>query len=1053
MGSWLFGQKSSVTAAQPSSGLRIQTSQQGVVKPIVWGQTRIAGNIIWYGDFFSVAVQNPQSGGGKGGSAGGGGKGQQGGNSYEYFVSVAIGLCEGPIADVTGCWNNKSHDTAAHFGFSKFLGGYSQTAWGYLASLHPSQALNYRGLSYAAAQGFALGQNDALPQLGWEVLSIIANAIPGNTSADPKDVTVDFLTNSKYGVGFPAARLDTALTSYSAYCRALGLVVSPALVEQKEASAFLNDLFAATNSSPRWSGGILSVVPWGDTAITANGVTYTPNVTPLYDITEDDLLPNEGSAGSGQGTSGAPIIAVRKRKSDMLNSIKVEFLDRTNNYDPNAAVEAKDQASIDVFGLRSSELKQLHFFCDAAAAQMSASLMLGREQIPNTYTFTLGPKFILVDVEDLLTLTRPTMGLARQAVRVTEIQENASGTLTFTAEEFLGTASAPLYGTQAPGGFVNNTNVDPGIVNPPFVFEPTDQLGGGLEIWGAVSGVNTSLWGGCQVWASYDDITYQFIGTIRGPARMGVLTAPLASVTPAPSGPTIDTTNTLAVDLTESAGTLLSAGNADFTAFNTRCVVDNEIIAYQTATLTAANKYSLTTLNRGGYGSTIASHAVGAPFARLDQGIFQFEYDQSRIGSKVYFKFLSFNLWGGGLQSLASVSSYNYTITGAALASPLPNVQNLTTKFVDGRLNIAWDEIKDFRSGILYEIRKGSTFDGALTYGTQAHPPFTVHSGDGTYWVTAQCQPSPGLLVRSASPQSIAIAGSALADNIIASYDLKALGWPGVFTNTGVDGGLNAVRTAGAGSVLAESNVLTDPDILNLGGNTSGIYDPGIIVDIGRPAPCPVTVTWIGTGAPVGQNILGVLNILAMDDFLGAASAAFVDVYPEIAVAQSNAGNILSDPNVLTDPNVLQFGIPFGPWQKYTPGVYVGQVFKIRFRLNTIDPNTIAYLLSASFAVDVPDRVDNALVNGTLPAGGMNIVFTPNGSTTPAPFNGGPNSTSGAPTSSGLPAVTVSWSGPDKDPADMEQVTNLTTSGCTVQILNGGVGVQRSQVNIFVEGW
>jgi hypothetical protein len=120
----------------------------------------------------------------------------------------------------------------------------------------------------------------------------------------------------------------------------------------------------------------------------------------------------------------------------------------------------------------------------------------------------------------------------------------------------------------------------------------------------------------------------------------------------------------------------------------------------------------------------------------------------------------------------------------------------------------------------------------------------------------------------------------------------------------------------------------------------------------------------------------------------------------------------------------------------------------VQFNLDTVDPSTIAFLLEAVISVQVPARIDTPIVNGALAAGGHAIVFTPNGSTTPAAFNGGVDGVKGS-----LPSVTVTWSGADKQPGDIEQVTSLTASGCTVQILNGGVGVARSQVNVFVEGF
>lgn len=1055
MASWFKTGGTSANPTPPIGALRLQTSQQGKPKPIVWGTTRIAGNIIDYIDFFAQDVQatpaSNGSGGGKGGTSGGGGKGQQGSVSYNYFVSVDIGLCEGPIGNVLRTWNNKSVGASPFSsGLSIFLGDYAQSAWGYMATAHPERALNYRGVAHVAGNA-ALGTATELPNLSFEVQSAFT---VGGTSfpqdANPRDVVVDGLTNVHYGAGFPPARLDAVMTQYSNYCVAAGLLVSPALMEQREFSAFLGDLFLATNSSPRWSGGVLSVVPWGDAAISANGATYAANITPLYDITADNLLPNEGSAGSGSGTQGAPIIFVRKRKSDALNKVTVEFLDRSNNYDP-GVIEAKDQASIDTFGIRSS-LRQLHLFNRVDCAITSAWLQLAREQIPGSYVFTVGPSFVLCDVEDIVTLTLPAMGLARQSVRITEIQENQSGTLTFTAEEFLGTAAAPLYGTQAPLGASINYAADPGLVNTPIIFEPTDALAGGLQIWGGISGVNTALWGGCNIFASYDGITYAHVGIVHGPSRMGTLSVALPAFPSNPVGPpTIDTIDTLSVDLTESAATLASGSQLDATSLNTRCYVGpaigaGEVVAYANAALTAASKYDLSYLVRGAYDTAIAAHPAGTPFLRLDGNIFALPFDASRIGATLYLKFTSFNIYGGGQQSLASVSPYTYVITGSALASPLPNVANLRTVFDvnSGFTVLDWDGVIDFRA-LRYEIRTGASAVAGVTLGTVAHPPFRV-PGDGTYWVAAVSQPVAGLTVYSEVWQNVAISGAIITQNIIKSVDLKALNWPGIFTGgAGIDGGLNAIRTGG-GDILTDPDMLGTPDVLNYGSGAglSGFYYPdgNAFLDIGYVANASVAIKYQPTGVPVGQNVLSISDILDTPDILGAAASRFITVYPRIQTATAPGGDLYAIGDLSVFPDLYQAaGANWGPWQSFSPGSYQARYFYFSMFLETIDPSTIAYNLELTITITIPARIDTYSLT-TSAAGNTTITFNPTGAAA-APFNGGQ-------ATGNLPAVQGTII--NAQAGDDLIISGLGLSSLAVKVMNSGSAVARAII-LRVEGF
>ncbi len=111
------------------------------------------------------------------------------------------------------------------------------------------------------------------------------------------------------------------------------------------------------------------------------------------------------------------------------------------------------------------------------------------------------------------------------------------------------------------------------------------------------SGTADPNWGGVFVWASTDGSTYGNIGTVTSPARQDVLTASL----PAPTGANPDTADTLSVSLIESGGALASGTNADAQNGVTLCLVQKELLAYATATLTGANAYNLTYLYRGLY--------------------------------------------------------------------------------------------------------------------------------------------------------------------------------------------------------------------------------------------------------------------------------------------------------------------------------------------------------------------------------------------------------------------------------------------------------------------
>jgi len=132
------------------------------------------------------------------------------------------------------------------------------------------------------------------------------------------------------------------------------------------------------------------------------------------------------------------------------------------------------------------------------------------------------------------------------------------------------------------------------------------------------------------------------------------------------------TDTTLSVNLEESGGQLLSGTAADAQNGITLCLVDNELIAYQGATLLAPpppNAYSLTGIVRAFYGTAAAAHANGAAFARVDNAIFQYPLPAAFIGIPLYMKFQSFNIFGRSVEDLSECAVYAYTPSG--VGSPL----------------------------------------------------------------------------------------------------------------------------------------------------------------------------------------------------------------------------------------------------------------------------------------------------------------------------------------------------------------------------------------------
>jgi hypothetical protein len=418
--------------------------------------------------------------------------------------------------------------------------------------------------------------------------------------------------------------------------------------------------------------------------------SFSPNLTPIYDLTDDDFKFENNED---------PLQVSRSDPYEGYNVWRLEVADRDNAYNL-TSVESRDQNAVELYGMRIAPTVTAHEICDTNVGLISGQLMLQRAvYIRNTYKFRLSWECCLLDPMDLITVTDAALGLLQAAIRITEIEEDENGFLSVAAEEFpLGVATATLYATQSASNNPINRAVAADSVNAPIIFEPPSALiGGTAQVWIAASGGSGGVadpnWGGCDIWLSSNGTSYSQIGSIVGPSAQGVLTASLASY----NGTNPDTAHTLAVNTAESGVALVTASDLDAQLANTLCIVDSELVSYATATLTAANKYSLTYLYRGLYGTAITSHSAGAQFAYLNgSGIFKYDLSARYVGREIYIKLQSFNVFGGGVQNIAACTAYTYTPSGTAIDHPVARSWMTATPMDMGSVTTAAGVEDDF---------------------------------------------------------------------------------------------------------------------------------------------------------------------------------------------------------------------------------------------------------------------------------------------------------------------------------------------------------------------
>ncbi len=149
--------------------LMVQASSYGKAIPLVYGNARIAGNVIWSRPIEEhVTTSTQSSGGGKGG---GGGGVQTTTTNYTYTASLAVAICEGPITELVRAWADSKPLELTAGGYALYPGSEDQLPDTFMASFHPAgQTPAYRGLAYVVIKDFPLGDfGNRIPNFTFEV--------------------------------------------------------------------------------------------------------------------------------------------------------------------------------------------------------------------------------------------------------------------------------------------------------------------------------------------------------------------------------------------------------------------------------------------------------------------------------------------------------------------------------------------------------------------------------------------------------------------------------------------------------------------------------------------------------------------------------------------------------------------------------------------------------------------------------------------------------------------------------------------------------------------
>lgn len=513
-----------------------------------------------------------------------------------------------------------------------------------------------------------LGYNQAnVPSYNFEVRGQLrAN---GRDDANPADV-IRFLLQL---LGRESYIDQASFNHYKSFCESMGLLISTPgdyFNEQKTAHEIIEEILTLTNTYMFWSVDKYKFVPLYPQTVG----NWIPDTTVQYSLNKNDFERNSLSFK-------------RKDSSQQYNAVKVEFTNRSNNYEKES-IQYIDVASVQAQGVRQVSVSAAWLHTKAAAVKLAKMMAEKYLNEVTEYSFKLPWNFCRLEPGDLVELNDETLNISEVA-RISEINEAKNGIISVKA------ISTPLDNYRIANYTVSNEyqhidyNIEGGDTEAPIFITPPSELvtaASGIEVWLALRGASVN-WGGCQVHNAWDDEHYAYSGIQLQEALVGKVQA--------------DNDSAMTVKLSNVRQQELLP--------NQLIWVNGEIIRYSAATLQGANTYRLTGLERGLYNTGKAIHAINDTFVVLDNALYVVQLLKEHVGKPLYFKLPSFNIFKGQLQDINELDSYQYVVR----RYDIPNVTGLSavasgwsvTSTVNAyQINITWTkpDWADFERGLVY---------------------------------------------------------------------------------------------------------------------------------------------------------------------------------------------------------------------------------------------------------------------------------------------------------------------------------------------------------------
>ncbi|MCI5048700.1 MAG: glycoside hydrolase/phage tail family protein [Aquisalinus sp.] len=146
--------------------IRLQGAAEGAPVPTVYGRARLAGQVIWATRFREEATTTTSRSG-----KGTGRRLETETTTYQYTISLAIGLCTGPINRIARIWADGKPFSLSGLTWRLYTGNESQMPDALIEAVEGSDnAPAYRGLAYIVFEDLPLARfGNRIPQFNFEI--------------------------------------------------------------------------------------------------------------------------------------------------------------------------------------------------------------------------------------------------------------------------------------------------------------------------------------------------------------------------------------------------------------------------------------------------------------------------------------------------------------------------------------------------------------------------------------------------------------------------------------------------------------------------------------------------------------------------------------------------------------------------------------------------------------------------------------------------------------------------------------------------------------------